>query len=144
MSQMLNRSKHAGQWVLKNPKYVSWLESNEVDLIWITSKAGFGKTTLVSHITQNLQSNQSPQRQESKNDKVKPVVLFFFFHKSNQELEGTAAGALRTIVHQLACQVPGVLSIVLERYELLSSRGNFEWSWETLLNTFGDMLESAF
>ena len=126
---------------MENQKFSSWHGSNESDLLWITAKAGCGKTTLAAHISQNITINQSSHPQGPEINKIKPVVLFFFFHKSNQEAEGTATAALRTITSQLVRQVPHVLSIVLQRYDFLSARGAFEWSWENLLGIFSEMLE---
>lgn len=141
VSQMFRRSKRSEDWISKDPKYISWVESNKSDLIWLTAKAGYGKTTLASHMVQNIQANQSPQSSASQTNNAKPAVLFFFFHKSNLEAEGKTIDALRTLVCQLARQFPEVFSIVLERYELLSSRGNFEWSWENLSSMVDDILE---
>jgi hypothetical protein len=141
LSQILNRSKNAGGWILENRKYISWLESSKADLLWITAKAGCGKTTLSSHISQMVKELRPSEAQAFKTINLKPVVLFFFFHTSNLEIEGNATGALRNIVRQLVGQVPNSLPAVLERYELLSSRGNFEWSSENLLSMIRDMLQ---
>ena len=126
---------------MRNPKYVSWLENHEADLLWISAKAGCGKTTLASHVIEKVGKNHSSQPISSNNKDLMPVVLYFFFHKSNIEAEGIATGTLKTFVSQLVRQVPAALPILLERYELLSSRGNFEWSWDNLLSMIGNMLE---
>ncbi len=68
-------------------------------------------------------------------------MLYFFFHRSNQEIDGTAVAALRTIVTQLVQQLPSLLPIVLRRYDSLSKRGSFEWSWENLHGVFEGMLD---
>jgi hypothetical protein len=138
---MLNRSKQSGDWVLRNAKYVSFLESTKPDLLWLIAPAGCGKTTLASHIIQNIQVNQASQASASPFHALKPVVLSFFFHKSNMAAEGVATGAFRTMIWQLARQAPETLQILLERYEILSSRGNFDWSCENLLGIIGDMIE---
>jgi len=98
---MLKRSKQAGEWILRNPKYVSWLENHEADLLWISAKAGCGKTTLASHVIEKVGKNHSSQPISSNNKDLMPVVLYFFFHKSNIEAEGIATGTLKTFVSQL-------------------------------------------
>ncbi len=107
----------------------------------MTAPAGCGKTTLESHIIQNIQVNQASQASASHFHALKPVVLFFVFHRSNIAAEGLGTGAFRTMIWQLARQAPETHQILLERYELLSSRGNFDWSCENLLGIIGDMIE---
>src|ERR1700712_3788726 len=108
VSQTLTRSKNACAWVLKNQKYISWLGNHESSLLWITAKAGCGKTTMAAHISQLLSSNPSLEAQISQKVHTTCVVLFFFFRKSNQATEKTAPSARRTLVSQLAQQVPNV------------------------------------
>lgn len=142
ISQILNRSKNAGEWILENRKYVSWLENGKNDLLWITAKAGCGKTTLSSHIARRVKEPRPLESQASTElDLLPAVVLCFFFLRSNLDSEGNATGALRSIVRQLVGQVPDTLPSVLERYELLSSIGAFEWSPENLLSMIGHMLQ---
>jgi len=72
---------------------------------------------------------------------LNPLVLFFFFQRSNQEAEKTATAALRTLASQLVQQEPQVLPILLKRHEVLSAKGASEWSWENLSGVMGEMLE---
>src|SRR5436853_185077 len=85
LSQTLSRSKHACAWILKSQKFISWHESNKSALLWITAKAGYGKTTMAAHISQMISINQTSEALVLQKDKIKPVVLFFFFQKCNQE-----------------------------------------------------------
>lgn len=140
--QTLSRSKHACAWILKSQKFISWHESNKSALLWITAKAGCGKTTMAAHISQMISINQTSKALFPQKDKIKPVVLFFF-QKSNQEAEKTATAALRTIASQLVRQEPQVLPILVKRHDLLSARGAFEWSWENILGLLGEMLEQT-
>src|SRR5204863_9090931 len=66
------------------------------------------------------------------------IVLYFFFQRGN--VEGTAVAALRTIVKQLIDQIPSLDKFLLWQYEVLSLRGNFTWSWDTLWNVLLEML----
>jgi Ankyrin repeats (3 copies)/NACHT domain len=128
---------------LKNQEYIFWRESQKSSLLWITAKAGCGKTTLAAHICQMISTHQTPKALVSQKDKSKWVVLYFFFQKSNHKALKTAPAALRTIVRQLVRQVPAVLPILLKRHDLLSAKGDFEWSWENLSGVLGEMLEQT-
>lgn len=143
VSQTLSRSRHGCTWILKNQKYISWFESHECSLLWITAQAGCGKTTIASHISQMISSNRTPETSVPRKEKTTCAVLFFFFQKSNQENQKTAPAALRTLVGQLVRQVPQVLPILLRKHELLSAKGDFEWSWDNLSGIFGEMLEQT-
>lgn len=67
------------------------------------------------------------------------MVLYFFFHRSNQENEGVAIAAL-TIINQLMRQAPEITQLVVHRYESLATRGKVEWSWDALWNLFVQLL----
>ena len=131
LSQVLNRSEHACSWILKNDKFISWQESSTSRLLWITAKAGYGKTTVAAHICQMISTQPTPGTQCAQ--------LYFFFQKSSHVK--IAPAALRTIVRQLVDQIPAVLPILLRRHDLLSAKGDFEWSWENISGVLGEMLE---
>lgn len=126
LSQILIRSKGACGWISGNQKYRSWHDSNDSDLLWITAKAGCGKTTLAAHISEMLSTDTVPKPPQSIEPNEKLVVLSFFFHKSNEEAEGTATAALRTISNQLGRQVPHVLPVLAKRHNALSHREAFQ------------------
>jgi len=142
LSQVLSRSKHACTWILKNRKYIIWYENEKSSLLWITAKAGYGKTTMAAHICQMIFTRQNPKAL-SWEDKSKSVVLYFFFQKSNHEAIKTALAALKSVVLQLVRQVPAALPILLRRHDLLSAKGDFEWAWENISSVLGEMVEQA-
>lgn len=49
-----NLSKHTCAWVFANSKFQEWLDSDKSELLWITAKAGCGKTTLAMHISETI------------------------------------------------------------------------------------------
>jgi hypothetical protein len=136
---VLKNSKDAGCWIQKNPKYLSWQNSERSSLLYITANAGCGKTTLAAHIYHTIE--RADQGQSEINGNVRPVFLYFFFQRSNREADGTAISALRTIINQLLQQLPVLLPIALHRYESLSARGHFEWSWESLCTMIDAMFD---
>jgi hypothetical protein len=141
VSQTLSGSKHACTWIVKNHKYISWLEGLGSSLLWVTAQAGCGKTTIAAHVSQMILSNCTLEAIAPKKEIPICIVLFFFFQKSNQEDQKSALAALRTLVSQLVRQAPQVFPILLEKHELLSAKGDFEWSWDSLSGIFDEMLE---
>jgi hypothetical protein len=140
VSQILRRSRQAGRWVFENPKYISWRESPGSSLLKITARPGCGKTTLAAHISQQIRTEDPAGAQASGNSDPNSAMLYFFFHKSNHEVDRTAAAALRSMVTQLVQQLPNLLPTVLWRYNSLSQRGSFEWSVENLLGLADGMI----
>jgi hypothetical protein len=123
--------------------YTAWQQSPESCLLWITAKAGCGKTTVAAHISQMVCNDYTAGVQGHRMVATKPVVLSFFFRKSNQAGEKTALAALQTIASQLVIQEPQVFPTLLDRYKLLSAKGKFEWSWENLSGVMRQMLQDA-
>jgi ankyrin repeat protein len=140
LSQALVRSKDGCAWIFENQKYILWHEDKDSSLLWITGKAGHGKTTLAAHICHRISMHHQHEVLAHQKDELKRVVLYFFFQKTNDEAVKTAAAACRTIIHQLVCQVPEALPILQKKHDSLSARGSFEWSWETLSAMLGEML----
>jgi hypothetical protein len=139
--QILGRSKNACAWILKNQKFISWHNSNASSLLWVTAKAGCGKTTTAAHIYRIVSSIQPSEAFIPPGNKSQPILLHFFFQKSNQQAENTASAALRTFAAQLIHQEPQLLPILLRRHGILSAKGTYEWSWENLLSLISEMLE---
>ncbi|KAJ9659313.1 hypothetical protein H2198_003189 [Neophaeococcomyces mojaviensis] len=98
---------------------------------------------MAAHICQIISAYQKPEAFFLQKEVSKCVVLYFFFQKSNHEAVTTAPAALRTIICQLAHQVPEALPVLLKRHDILSAKGDFEWSWENLLGVLGEMLEQT-
>lgn len=109
--------------------------------LWISAKAGCGKTTVAAHLCQMVSTQQVPAGLGPQENKSEAVVLYFFFQRSNDEVVRTAQAALRTIIRQLVRQVPAVLPILLARHDLLSAKGDFEWSWDAVAGVLGEMLQ---
>jgi hypothetical protein len=140
VSQTLDCSKHACSWILKNQKYASWFNNDKSSLLWLTAQAGCGKTTMAAHISHMISSHQIP-KSDTHTDEATSAVLTFFFRNSTHDTERSASAALRTLINQLARQEPRVLPILLKRHELLSIKGDFEWSWENAFGVLREMLD---
>jgi hypothetical protein len=109
-------------------------------LLWITAKAGCGKTTLAAHISESVSSNHRSGGSSSFGSEMEPVVLTFFFQRNYQEAGQTSLTALNTFAAQLSRQQPATLPVLLQRYKRLSAEGGFTWSWANMSSVFSDML----
>ncbi|KAF2680742.1 HET-domain-containing protein, partial [Lentithecium fluviatile CBS 122367] len=140
LSQTLHRSKHACVWISSNRQYDVWYKDNDSSLLWITARAGCGKTTAAAHISQMVSAEQI-KGQGSIEKAYKPVLLYFFFRRSNLKADKTALAALRTLTSQLVHQEARLLPILHRRHDELSAKGGFEWTWENLSSVLEEMLE---
>jgi len=111
----------------------------------MTARAGCGKTTLAAHIIQKFidqgtPSSKSASEQTLGPDGEKRYLLYFLFSRSNHGDDDPATAALRSIVKQLVDQFQSLIPVILRRYDLLSVRGHFVWTWEILWDMFEEML----
>lgn len=145
LSQTLDRSRHGCHWFQRTPEYKTWLEYEGTSLLCITARAGYGKTTLAAHVSHWVASDTRLDLSETqvKSQEVnssESIVLVFFFQKANQETAGSASTAMRSIITQLVRRFPDLIAIAIQRYENLLTRGNFQWTWESLWGIFLQML----
>lgn len=147
--ERLSQNELACKWFLDAPKIKLWLAQRNarVELLYITARAGCGKTTIIAHTIRYIESNLKliPVNRMGKPTPkldMEPILLYFFFHRANPEEEGTAIGAIKTLVFQLALQVPNGSSILLKQYEVLSAKPSFLWSWDHLWGIFIDILRT--
>ncbi|KAE9377807.1 hypothetical protein N431DRAFT_365750, partial [Stipitochalara longipes BDJ] len=138
--QTLRKSKPRYSWMFANPKYISWHESEESTLLLITANPGFGKTTLAAHVCQQIRLEESSPGDFVSHFDVKCVLIYYFFRRSNQDVEGAASTAFRTILDQFLQQVPSQLGTTLLHYHSLSTKSSFEWSCEKLQDVIDGML----
>lgn len=140
VTQILSRSKHACKWVQGHRQYVTWAAGTHSSLLWISAKAGCGKTTIAAHISRMVQVDPESRAPSLEGRRI---GLSFFFRKSNQASENTALAALRSITSQLVRQEPRLLPLLIKRYESLSVKGAFEWPWDNLSAALVDMLDNV-
>ncbi|KAL3431272.1 hypothetical protein BDV09DRAFT_198891 [Aspergillus tetrazonus] len=88
-------------WVETWLEYQSWVNDDNPDLqrsiFWIKGKPGSGKSTLMKHLLKGLVK-----------DRTDCIVLSFFFYSQGVELEKSASGLYRSLLHQLL--ISGALS----------------------------------
>ncbi|KAM0804991.1 putative Pfs NB-ARC and ankyrin-domain-containing protein, partial [Usnea florida] len=113
-------------WLLSHEKYAAWLAQPH-KLLWIVGKPGAGKSTLIRYALQNLSFN---------ND----VVTSFFFYGRGSDLQRSACGMLRSLLHQLLDHTPELLSkftLIFKKKRETKQNSKSDYAWhETELREF--------
>ncbi|KAH8746958.1 hypothetical protein F5882DRAFT_237087, partial [Hyaloscypha sp. PMI_1271] len=81
------------KWLFGQPHYLTWMRRERLGehkgILWIKGKPGSGKSTLMKHIMHVL-----------KDGNVSPAIVSFFFDARATQLENTALGFYRSMLHQ--------------------------------------------
>jgi hypothetical protein len=101
------RDAHTGTcgWIFEKSEYKSWCDARQVSLhhgfLWIKSKPGAGKSTLVKFLL-DATVQRSPNE----------AVISFFFNARGDLLERSSEGMYRQLLHQLLAKVKRLESII--------------------------------
>lgn len=112
-----------GEWIFENDKYQCWLEQGGILLI--NGRTGVGKSTLVRQVIDRAKLNA---------DKTNSVVLSFFFSRRS-ELQGSALGLVRCLLHQILSANAQLMESFLKDTHYIkkckaSGRPGDKWDWE--------------
>ncbi|KAK4070754.1 hypothetical protein Trihar35433_5221 [Trichoderma harzianum] len=117
------------RWILENPQFQTWRNSNDDRLLWLRGDPGKGKTMLLCGLAQELMQQASPS-----------LVTFFFCQATIPSVNNHIA-VLRGLIWLLADQQPSLISHIRKSYDTagksLFDEGN---SWYTLSEIFSNML----
>lgn len=97
LRRQLVRDAHTGtcEWILERPEYKSWCDAEQIPLhhgfLWIKSKPGAGKSTLMKFLLELAEQQSSPD----------DAVISFFFNARGDLLERSLEGMYRQLLHQL-------------------------------------------
>ncbi|RMY43400.1 hypothetical protein D0865_11276 [Hortaea werneckii] len=98
--------------------FPTWLKSGS-SLYWITGKPASGKSTLMAHIFHDPRTVNYLQEWSGKG---RLHILSFFFWRPGCALQKCISGLLRSLVMQLADEVPEVAPAILARFHLQPGR----------------------
>lgn len=121
-------------WFLSYPKYLVWMkEKLPHNLLWISGRAGCGKTVLSKFLIDHMIGNLDPQR---------ITVCFFFFDGTSKE-RSRLNNCLRAILHQLFLANPLLIRHVAharEEYETKRPRmqEDLDMLWRIFLQVTAD------
>jgi hypothetical protein len=147
--ERLSQDKLACRWFLEHPKVKSWLSTQDLgaEVLYVTARAGCGKTTIIAHTIQYMKSVllQNPFAGEAEEDALgaipRPILLCFLFQKRSLDEEGTAVASMKAMIRQLLDQRPDYYPVFLRKYEILSTKGSVSWSLAHLWSIFLGILE---
>ncbi|KAI7481384.1 hypothetical protein KC357_g3797 [Hortaea werneckii] len=89
--------------------FPAWLKSGS-SLYWITGKPASGKSTLMAHILHDRRTGKYLQRRSGG---ARLHILSFFFWRPGSGLQKSICGLLRSLVMQIADEVPEVAPAIL-------------------------------
>jgi hypothetical protein len=122
------RHENSGQWFLESTAYLRW-KAEPGSFLWLRGKAGCGKTILSSSIIEDQKRAISSSG----------IMLYFYFDFSDTGKQ-TLEYALRSLVYQLYCGLPGA-QCPLDLLFSACSDGRSQPSVDSLTGTFQRMLD---
>ncbi|KAI0402421.1 pfs domain-containing protein [Xylaria palmicola] len=84
------------RWILDHPVYLEWLK--HFGFLWIRGKPGAGKSTLIKFISTYATQSDS-------------IAIAYFFNARGGNLEKSAEGMYRSLLHQLLQKLPNLTSL---------------------------------
>lgn len=122
--------REAFDWILNDPKYISWRDGKEKCLLWIKGEAGKGKTMMSIGLIELLS-----QRSDN------TIVIYSFFQNANNQLN-TVGSVLKGLIYRLAHQKKELKASLRSRWDREKERfiEDVE-SWRVLWNILLEMLD---
>ena len=116
-----NASESTCSWVLHHQCFQRWREQHR-SLLWIKGKPGSGKSTLIKHISQNINV-------ENTKNPAAAFTLSFFFHARGSDLQKTRLGLFRSLLYQTLDNFPGSAPRMLKTFNkrFKVTRSNPAW-----------------
>jgi hypothetical protein len=99
------------QWVLDNPEFKCWRDSNQSRLLWVKGDPGKGKTMLLCGIINELSGSTRLKDQNSN------VLLSYFFCQATDSRINNACSVMRGLIFMLVDQQPTLISHIRKRYD---------------------------
>lgn len=93
------------QWLFETPEYARWrdwdLRQAHHGILWLKGKPGTGKSTITKHALEHANATYLDERN-----------IYLFFNARGDKLEKCTEGMFRSLVHQVAPDVPSLLQSV--------------------------------
>jgi hypothetical protein len=114
------------QWLLKRQEYIDWRSLDRMcdhhGFMWIKSKPGAGKSTLMKFLLEATQTRYSDEK-----------VVSFFFNARGDVDEASLIGLYRHLLHQLLHTIPRLIPAVIDDINRLVTEG---WQLLSLQDIF--------
>ncbi|CAG8377617.1 unnamed protein product [Penicillium salamii] len=119
-------------WILRDEKYESWRDGDQVCLLWIKGGAGKGKTMIAIGLVEALS--------RFCNDKSS-AMTYFFCQNSDSELN-TLEGMMKGLILQLLHQQPALRECIRSRWNAETSSFDEDLtSWRALWHILLEMID---
>ncbi|KAK6437297.1 hypothetical protein LTR95_006512 [Oleoguttula sp. CCFEE 5521] len=122
----------SGDWIRQEEVLVSWIETGDKPVLWISGNPGSGKSFLMYNIIQHLtdlgQSSTSSVSEDSS-------VAFAFF-RDNNDLTRSVQQALRDIAYQLTQNDPGYAKYLATACHGNAEIGSIRTAWKVLFANY--------
>ncbi|KAJ0420674.1 hypothetical protein BJY00DRAFT_132266 [Aspergillus carlsbadensis] len=122
------RAEMTCQWVLRNPQFAQWSQSENDRLLWISADPGCGKSVLARSLVDNDLMQYHPS-----------ASICYFFFKNNSE-QNSLATALCAILHQLFTLQPKLITHAIPSWERngFKLQTEIDEMWRILLSSAAD------
>ena len=119
------------EWLLVQPKYVSWHVDNGMQILRLTGGPGIGKTMLSSFLVKELEERAA---------KTPKMVLAYYFCDNKDEKRNTDTAIIRGLLLQLLRQIPSFFRHVKLVYDQHKDAmfNNFETLWRIFSKVLQD------
>ncbi|KAF2791689.1 ankyrin [Melanomma pulvis-pyrius CBS 109.77] len=123
-------------WILSHPAYLTWINTEETRLLWVTGEPGCGITMLSAYLTEHLTLGRATP--------VRPQV-FFFFWDDKVKSQRDANAILRGILYQILQQHRKLIKHVKTRFEIdgPSLANSFPALWELFRKLVADLTSGS-
>ena len=112
------------EWIITNESYRGWLSSGP-DTLWITARAGRGKTMLSLFILEDLEqylpSSTQPPTSVVQMGHDKKVDLYYFFCSNGEGSRRDAIKVLRSLIYQIVVKHERLMKYVLDFLQPMAS-----------------------
>ncbi len=118
-----DRAKGTCKWVLRDPKYLNWLEADGPELLWVTAEPLCGKSVLSKYLIDKFSAANSTRETST---------CYFFFNDNSSE-NRNVNDALCAILHQIFAQNPNLIRYASTAYSENGGKliGLFEPLWKS-------------
>lgn len=119
------------QWLFETSEYIRWrnrgLRQAHHGLLWVKGKPGSGKSTIMKYALEHAMTMYPEERS-----------LYFFFNGRGDNLEKSVEGMFRALLHQIALDVPWLVTAVNAQDAKAYGKGG--WPLDLLKNLFREAI----
>ena len=126
VDKVINLADTCG-WILNEPEFKSWRERKNVDehkgLLWIQGHPGSGESVIMKKILTVV------TQEEEKSNSAAAILSYFFNARSEDRLDKTMVGMLRTLIHQLLQEEDDLRDEFVRKYVRRNETQGPDWKW---------------